>query len=100
MASRSRGGGGDFRIDHKGVAEMLKTESGIQSLIEGMTSTAAAEARDRFPEGFTVLDGVLSTDRPQGNVTVANRSAQAMNGKYGYLDQSAQAAGFEAMRGK
>lgn len=95
-----RGGGGSFRIDHGGVAELLKTEDGIRSLIEGMTADVAAEATDHFPDGFTILNGVLITDRPQGNVTVANRSAEAMEGKYGYLAQSVTAAGFEGLRGR
>lgn len=96
----SRGGGGSFRINHAGVAEMLKTESGIQDLISGMTADVAAEAEIRFPDGFTILNGVLTTDRPQGNVTVVNRSAEPMEAKYGYLSQSAEAAGFEPMRGR
>lgn len=89
-----------FRIDHAGVAELLKSESGIHNLIAGMTADVEAEARSRFPDGFTVLSGVLLTDRPQGNVTVANKSAEAIEGKYGYLSQSGQAAGFEPMRGR
>lgn len=88
----------DFRLDHGGIADMLTSEGGIRSLIEGMTSTVADEARDRFPDGFTIIDGVLITDRPQGNVTVANKSAEAIEGKYGYLAQSATSAGFEPMR--
>lgn len=90
----------DFRIDHGGVAEMLKSEGGIRGLIEGMTADVAAEAAERFPDGFTILHGVLTTDRPQGNVTVANKSAEAIEGKYGYLAQSAPAAGFEGLRRK
>lgn len=89
-----------FRLDHGGIADMLKSEGGIQSLIAGMTADVEAEARSRFPDGFTILSGVLITDRPQGNVTVANKSAEAIEGKYGYLAQSAPAAGFEPMRGR
>lgn len=90
----------NFRIDHGGVAEMLKSEPGIYSLIDSMTQEAGIQAEQAFPPGFTVLNGVLITDRPQGNVTVANRSAEAMEGKYGYLAQAASGAGFEPLRSR
>lgn len=89
-----------FRIDHGGVAELLKGEAGIRAIIEAGTAEVAAEAENSFPEGFRVLSGVLITDRPQGNVTVVNRSAEAIEGKYGYLSRAAQAAGFEGGRKK
>lgn len=96
MASRA----GTFRLDHGGIEEMLKTESGIRSIIEAGAADVAAEAEGSFPDGFRILSGVVITDRPQGNVTVVNRSAEAIEGKYGYLSKGAQAAGFEGGRRK
>jgi hypothetical protein len=92
-----------FRLNSAGIAEMLKSESGIYSLIEGGTETAAAQAREDYQEQRVdpqyILNGVLITDRPQGNITVAVRRAEAIEGKYGYLAQAVQAAGFEMGRG-
>lgn len=84
----------NFRIDHGGMAELLK-DGGIHAMIAGMTADVASEAEADFPDGFLILDGVVVTDRPQGNVTVVNRSAEAIEGKYGYLAKAAAAAGFE-----
>ena len=78
---------------------MLEHESGIRGVIEEATAAAAESAEDNFPDGFLVLNGVVITDRPQGNVTVVNRSAEAIEGKYGYLAKSVP-AGFEPLRGK
>lgn len=96
MASRA----GTFRLDHEGIGEMLKSEPGIRALIQSGTEATAAGAEESFPTGFRILNGVVITDRPQGNVTVVNRSAEAMEGKHGYLSQAAQAAGFEGGRRK
>lgn len=84
----------NFRIDHAGVAEFLRSESGIFDMIEEGTAEAAEIAREDYPQGFLILNGVLITDRPQGNITVVNRSAEAIEGKYGYLRRAAREAGF------
>ena len=88
-----------YRGNAAGIKETMRTEAGIRALIEAATSAVAASAEEKFPEGFFVLEGVTTTDRFQGNVTVVNRSAEAIEGKYGYLSQSAP-AGFDAVRQK
>lgn len=95
IAGRAREG---FILNRPGIREMLRSEDGIHSLIANMTASAADVAREGFPDGFRILDGVLITDRPQGNVTVANRSAEAYEGKHGVLAHAATAAGFEPLR--
>jgi hypothetical protein len=88
---------GSFRINRAGIAELLESDSGIRGVIEEATAAAAETAQANFPDGFLVLNGVVITDRPQGNVTVVNRSAEAIEGKYGYLARSVP-AGFEPLR--
>jgi hypothetical protein len=99
VASRTR-----FTLNSAGIEELLKSEPGIYGLIEAGTAAAAADAREgygeqRVPSQY-VLNGVVITDRPQGNITVAVRRAEAIEGKYGYLSKAVQAAGFEMGRGK
>lgn len=93
-----------FRLNHDGIAELLRSDAGIRGLIEAGTDAAAAQARESYSNERVdpkyVLNGVVITDRPQGNITVAVHRAESLEGKRGYLAQAAQAAGFEMGRGK
>jgi hypothetical protein len=93
-----------FRLNHDGIGEMLRSDEGIFALIAAGTADAAADARESYSDQRVdpryVLDGVVITDRPQGNITVAVKRAESLEGKYGYLAQAVQAAGFEMGRGK
>lgn len=95
IAGRARDG---FILNRPGIREFLKTEPGLFDMIGSMTGEVASQAREGFPDGFTILDGVRTTDRAQGNVTVANRSAEAYEGKHGVLAHAVIAAGFEPLR--
>lgn len=80
-----------FRPNFDGYRELLASEPGVAALIAEEIAGVGAEVRDSVPERIQpyVLDGVVHTDRPQGNVTIAVKSAEALEGKYGYLSKAA-----------
>ncbi len=73
-----------------GYRDILANDPGVQALIASEIAAVGAEVRSNVPERIQdyVLDGVVQTDRPQGNVTIAVKSAEAMEGKYGYLSRA------------
>lgn len=84
-----------YRGNRAGIKDFLANDSGVRSLIQTAVDETLADAENSFPEGFLILSGIVDTDRPQGNVTVVNRSAEAMEAKYGYLARAAASTGFE-----
>lgn len=91
-----------FTPNFAGYREILSSEPGVQAMIASKTAAVGQHVRDDVPPRVSnrVLDGVLQTDRPQGNVTIAIRSGEAMEGKHGYLSRAAAAAGFEGLKRK
>lgn len=87
----------DLKLDHGGIAELLKS-GGIASVIQSAAEATAAAARGR-PEvvrheaSVTVAAG--TTDRAICSVTVAHFLGMGLQGKHGTLTGAAGDAGLE-----
>jgi hypothetical protein len=87
------------RLDHKGLAEVLRSAE-VRREIAELTEQVADNAR---AQGHTVSSGeplpveasVVTTDRAHGSVTIAHPAGVGMQAKYGVLTKAAAAAGLE-----
>lgn len=82
-----------LRLDHGGVAEVLKS-GGVKSAVHELAEQIAAAARSQRPGADIVVDDYV-TDRSASSVTIREPQAMAWQVRDGILTRSAAAAGLE-----
>jgi len=89
-----------LRLDHPGIAEVLKSaevagvvESAAQAVAAGVAETA------RNGEAIPVRVSLYQTDRAAAAVTMAHPAGLAKEAKYGSLARAAESAGLEVSAG-
>ncbi|MFG3715801.1 hypothetical protein [Micromonospora sp. NPDC047730] len=93
--------GVDIRLDHKGIAELLKSAEFAEAMAEKAGEVAATVKahqsirRHKMP----VTTGAFETDRATHSVTIADPGGLPVQAKYGVLTQAATAAGLEVTEG-
>lgn len=96
--------GVSFRLDHAGVAEILKS-AGAQREVSALAERVAKNVEDQgiqvgaFSGGgqveIPVETSTIITDRAHASVTLAHPAGQAVEAKYGALTKAAADAGLE-----
>ncbi|TDC33457.1 hypothetical protein [Micromonospora sp. KC213] len=86
-----------IRLDHKGIAEILKSAGFAAAMAEKAEEVAAhVHAHHSIRRhGMPVETGPFETDRATQSVTIAHPGGLGVQGKYGVLTQAATAAGLE-----
>lgn len=83
----------DFRLDHAGLAEVLKSGPFVE-LVAGKASEIATAVSAQQPDAEVVTDS-YTTDRAAASVTVKDPRAATWQARDGLLTRSAAAAGLE-----
>lgn len=81
------------RLDHQGVAEVLKS-TGVREVIHAAAQEIAAAARAQRPGADIVVDDYV-TDRAASSVTVREVAAMTWQVRDGILTRAATGAGLE-----
>lgn len=93
---------GDVRLDHGGIAALLKSGA-MQALVSLAAEKVAANVRSQgiMVEGepgdvaLPVEVSTTMTDRAHASVTLAHPAGKAVQAKHGALTKAASAAGLE-----
>ncbi|MFD6638326.1 hypothetical protein ACFWDN_21195 [Micromonospora chalcea] len=89
--------GPNIRLDHKGIAEILKSAGFAAAVaakaaeVEAIVSAHQSIRRHEMP----VESEAYETDRAAHEVTIAHPGGLGVEGKYGALTQAARAVGLE-----
>lgn len=83
----------DFRLDRKGVGEILKTQFTQQ--VSDLAEAIADNVRDIVDPGVDVEVEVFTTDRAEGSVAIADPDGLALQATDGALTRAAAAVGLE-----
>lgn len=81
-----------IRLDHAGMAEMLKSEP-VAAAVRDLAEQVAAELVT--PDDVEPLVDSYTTDRAATAVTVPHAAALAYQAKYGMMTRAAAAVGLE-----
>lgn len=93
---------GDVRLDHDGIASLLKSGA-----MQALVTEAAEKVADNVRSQGILVDGepgemplpvetsVTTTDRAHASVTLAHPAGTATQAKHGALTKAASAAGLE-----
>lgn len=93
---------GVVRLDHKGIAEALRTSVQIRENVERLAEQVAANVRSQAHhvasgDELPVDVSMYTTDRPHAVVVIAHPAGVGMQAKYGVLTKAAAAAGLEVV---
>lgn len=86
-----------IRLDHAGIAEMLKSGP-VAAAVADIAEAVAAEARSDAAvarHGVPVKVNHYTTDRAASSVTLAHPAGLGIEAKHGTLTRAAGAAGLE-----
>lgn len=80
-------------LDHKGIAEVLKSE-GARAAVHGLAEKIADEVRAADDSLDVVVDD-YTTDRAAASVTIRDQRGRLLQVRDGILTRAASAAGLE-----
>ncbi|HET8581768.1 MAG TPA: hypothetical protein VFL65_00840 [Jatrophihabitans sp.] len=83
-----------FKLDHKGVRELLRSDDYAHAVDEVARQVADA-ARSRVPADMPIEVSSYKTDRRAARVTIAHPAGAAEQAKHGALTAAAAAVGLD-----
>ena len=78
------------RLDHRGIAEILKSAG-----VRGQVSALARKVAAGIPPDLNPTVDNYTTDRAASSVTMKHARAMASEAKHGHLSRAAAAAGLQ-----
>ena len=83
-----------FRLDHRGVREILNGPE-LRRAVDDVAGAIAAHVRPQVPAGTRVSVHAYTTDRGAASVTIEDVRAMAWQARDGVLTRAAGAVGLE-----